>query len=335
MWQMTQLRLLKIVAAGLLILMGLSADAQQDTQFTQFIFNGLSINPAYAGYKEDLFVQATYRSQWQGLTGAPKSFSISADGTLSDKNVGLGLVVTNDHIGAQRYLSAFANYAYRLPLNYDGNQRLAFGIGVGLTQIGIDGNELQAIQGGDALVPTGLQSERLPDARFGIYYADDNFFAGISATNMLAKYFADENQTTILAPVPQPHYFFTAGTMITLNSDFKLKPVVLLKEDTKAPGSLDLSTFLLMKERLWIGLFYRSSVNFLPKSNLQSGLPKENAMGAIVQIFTSSKFRIGYSYDYSLSGLGSYNYGSHELSIGIYLNDRRNDGNRRLRCYDF
>ncbi|RZM24359.1 MAG: type IX secretion system membrane protein PorP/SprF, partial [Pedobacter sp.] len=193
MWRITHLKLLKIVAAGLLILLGLSADAQQDTQFTQFIFNGLSINPAYAGYKEDLFVQATYRSQWQGLTGAPKSFSVSADGTLTNKNVGLGLVVTNDQIGAQRYLSAFANYAYRLPLNYDGNQRLAFGIGVGLAQIGIDGSELRAIQGGDAIIPTGLQSQRLPDARFGIYYSDDIFFAGLSATNMLAKYFANNN----------------------------------------------------------------------------------------------------------------------------------------------
>lgn len=91
--------------------------AQQDSQFTQYIFNGLHINPAYAGTKGDLYVQSFYRAQWQGIKGAPKTFSIAADDAFKEGKVGLGMIISNDQIGAQSNLSAFANYAYHLNLN--------------------------------------------------------------------------------------------------------------------------------------------------------------------------------------------------------------------------
>lgn len=310
------------------------AKAQQDAQFTQYVFNGLHINPAYAGYKEDLFVQSFYRSQWEGVKGAPKTFTVSADVATNEGNVGLGLIVTNDKIGAQRYLTAFANYAYRLRVGYDESSRLSFGIALGIAQLGIDGNELSTIQDNDIIVPTGFQSIRVPDARFGIFYSNNNYYIGASATNILAKYMSRNATAQILVPVPQPHLYVTSGALFSLNDAIKIKPVLILKEDFKGPGSLDISGFLLLKEQVWLGAFARTSVNLVPKNNLQRGLTKESAMGGIIEVFAAPNLRIGYSYDYSINSLRNFNYGSHEISIGLYLKSKRAD-NGRLRCYDF
>ena len=317
-----------------LFLSSLCIHAQQDAQFTQYVFNGLHINPAYAGYKEDLFVQSFYRTQWEGIKGAPKTFTVSADGATNEGNVGLGLIVTNDKIGAQRYLTAFANYAYRIRLGNDESSRLAFGLGLGIAQLGIDGNELSTIQDNDIIVPSGFQSVRVPDARFGIFYSNNNYYIGASATNILARYMSRKYTAQILVPVPQPHLYLTGGALFSLNEEIKFKPVVLLKEDFRGPGSLDISTFFLLKEQIWLGAFMRTSVNIVPKNNLQKGLTKESAMGAIIEIFATPNLRIGYSYDYSLNAIRNYNYGSHEISIGLYLKNKRPE-NGRLRCYDF
>jgi type IX secretion system PorP/SprF family membrane protein len=311
------------------------ASAQQDSQFTQYVFNGIHINPAYAGYKEDIYIQSFYRSQWEGVKGAPKSFSVAADGAFNDGNVGLGLILANDQLGAQSYLTAYANYAYRIRLDDEGSSRLAFGIAAGLIQLGLDGNKLEGYQPGDGLIPVGSQSNTVPDARFGVYYTNKNYFAGFSATNMLARYMAKKNTENMMVPVPQPHFYFTAGAMFPLNEDIQLKPVILFKDDTKGPSSLDVNAFFLLKETLWIGGFYRSSFDLYKKDYLQNGLSKQNAIGAILEVFATENLRIGYAYDYSLNKLRNYNYGSHEISAGFYINRKNSSTDRLLRCYKF
>lgn len=311
-----------------------SAKAQQDAQFTQYLFNGIHINPAYAGYKDDLYVQSFYRSQWAGIKGAPKSFSIAADGAFNDGNIGLGLIVNNDQLGAQSYLTAYANYAYRIKLN-DEDSQLAFGIAAGIMQLGLDGNKLEGYKPGDGLIPVGSQTNTIPDARFGIYYANKNYFAGFSATNMLAKYMAKKSNENRLAPVPQPHFYFTAGALFPVNEDVQFKPVILFKDDTKGPSSLDINAFLLLKETIWLGGFYRSSFDLYKKDYQQNGLSKQNAIGAILEVFATENVRIGYSYDYSLNKLRDYNNGSHEISVGFYINRNNSNRDRQLRCYKF
>lgn len=319
------------IAAGLMS----TAKAQQDSQFTQYLFNGLHINPAYAGYKDDIYVQSFYRSQWAGIKGAPKSFSIAADGAFNDGNVGLGLIVNNDQLGAQTYLTAYANYAYRIRIGNDEASQLAFGIAAGMMQLGLNGNKLEGYKPGDGLIPAGLQTNILPDARFGIYYANKNFFAGFSATNLLARYMQKDNTENRMVPIPQPHFYFTAGALLPINEDVKFKPVVLFKDDTKGSSSLDVNAFLLLKEALWIGGFYRATVDLYKKDYQQSGLSKQNAIGAIVEVFASQNFRIGYSYDHSLNKLRDYNSGSHEISAGFYINRANSSRDRQLRCYKF
>lgn len=322
---------------GLLSIAGMisSASAQQDSQYTQYIFNGIHINPAYTGYKGDIYVQSFYRSQWAGIKGAPKTFSVAADGAFYDDKVGLGLIVSNDQLGAQTYLTAYANYAYHIKTGYGGTGQLSFGIAAGMVQMGLDGTKLEGYKPGDELIPVGSQTSTVPDARFGVHYANESFFVGLSMTNMLARYLAKRNTEDSRIPVPQPHLYLSAGALFPFSEDVKFKPVILFKDDTKGPSAMDITTFLLLKDRLWIGAFARTSFDLYKKDYQQKGLAKEHAMGAILEVFATENIRIGYSYDYSLNKLRNYNYGSHELSAGFYINRRTAAERRQLRCNRF
>ncbi|HEY1024222.1 MAG TPA: PorP/SprF family type IX secretion system membrane protein, partial [Sphingobacteriaceae bacterium] len=146
----------------------LQAEAQQRPQFSQYLFNGVYINPAYSGYKESLYLHSFFRSQWTGMEGAPKTMSLALDGAINDGKVGLSLLVNHDQVGAQLQTSAYANYAYKLKMGYYENARLAFGLGVGAVQLGLDGTRLHAAEEED-MIPTGMESKILPDARAGIF----------------------------------------------------------------------------------------------------------------------------------------------------------------------
>jgi type IX secretion system PorP/SprF family membrane protein len=295
----------------------LSAYAQQDAQFSQYMFNGIYINPAYAGYREQLNLHSFYRNQWTGIDGAPKTFSFAVDAIANNGNVGLALNVLSDKLGAQRTNMAFANYAYRLKLNADGSSRLAFGVGAGVLQSGIDG-ALLSPNDPELTQPSGFYSTIAPEARAGVYFANDKFYAGFSAGNLVSPFLDDSRYTNI--PRPRPHYYLTAGLLLPLSTDVYLKPSFLVKEDRGGPTSLDLNTFLIFNDRLWIGGSYRTSFKLFDKSYLQNNLNPRSAGLAAIQLFPLSNLRIGYTYDFSLGALETYSGGTHEISIGFFFN---------------
>ncbi|KQN32483.1 hypothetical protein ASE92_17950 [Pedobacter sp. Leaf41] len=308
-------RILQILSV--LLLCSTLAKAQQDAQFSQYMFNGIYINPAYAGYKEQLNVHAFYRTQWTGIQGAPKTVSIAVDAIANDGNVGLALQVSSDKLGAQRNQSVYGNYAYRIRLNADGTSRLAFGLGVGAVQLGIDGAMLNP-NDPEIYQPVGLQSTILPDARAGVYFANDRFYAGFSADNLVSQYI-DIDRYAFIAQ-PKPHYYLTAGTLIPLSKDILLKPSFLLKDDRGGPTSLDLNAFLILAERFWIGGSYRTGVKLYNKSYLQKDLSQLNSAVGAIQVFPTENLRIGYAYDYSIGPLQGYSSGTHEISISYFFN---------------
>ena len=310
----------------------ITAYAQQDAQFSQYIFNGLYINPAYAGYKEDLYFNSFVRSQWTGLEGAPTTFSVAADGSVKDGKVGLGILLQRDAIGAQSNTAAYGNYAYRIQIGEQENSRLAFGIGFGFIQTGIDGTKLNPVQANDTYVPVGNESVILPDARLGIYYSNDHFFVGASVDNLLAEHIHTAETSALLVPVPVPHEYFTTGALFNVGYDMKFKPSILIKDAPGAPTSMDINAFMLLNERLWLGATYRTAVDIYNKPNLQPGLLKSSAMVGMVEFFINENFRVGYAFDYSLNKLGEYGYGSHEVSISFLI--RKNPTVDRTRnCY--
>lgn len=298
-------------------------NAQQTIQFSQYVFNGLALNPAYAGYKEDVTLNLSSRLQWVGVNGAPQTGTISVDGvTNSNSNkVGLGLLATIDHLGPERISSVYANYAYRLRLDELDTRRLCFGIGFGVIQYSLDGSKFNPADDGDGSVPTGEQSKLTPDVRFGMYFYSPNVYFGASVFNLLSTAVANSNDNTAIIK-QQRTFYFTGGTMVTLSEQLDIKPSFMIKEDFKGPTNLDITGFLVLNKKLWIGTSYRTGIGSFNK-NLQSGVDQTDALAAIAQIYLNDHFRIGYSFDFTLSRLASYQNGSHEISLSLSFSRKK------------
>ncbi|WP_295652519.1 type IX secretion system membrane protein PorP/SprF [uncultured Mucilaginibacter sp.] len=318
------------------ILLGgfLTARAQQDAQFSQYIFNGIYINPAYAGYKQDLQINSFYRSQWTGLEGAPQTFSSAADVAILDGTVGLGVLASHDALGAQSTTAAYANGSYRIKFGkHDDASWLSFGLGFGVLQTGIDGSKLYATQSGDPNVPTTYQGTALPDARVGVLYTANNFFAGLSVDNLLAQYMhPSSSDQSLIVVIPSPHKYFTVGALFDLNDQTKIKPSILIKQASGTPTSIDINTFVLLNDKLWVGGTYRTGFSIF-NNNLQSGLPPSSALVGMASFYVSPDFRVGYAFDYSLNKLGGYGYGSHELSLDFIIKSSKRDYYISRHCY--
>lgn len=324
---------------GLLLLCSwaMGVQAQQDAQFSQYIFNGIYINPAYAGYRQEWNANAFYRRQWAGVPGAPETMSVAVDGSVNDDRVGLALLLSSDKVGAQTQQAAYLNYAYRLHFNEDASQ-LAFGIGAGITQQGLDPSKLQFANPNEPNLSGAAQHMLLFDTRAGIYYTTATWFAGLSVDNLTAQYQAARKPLAKFIPAPKPHYYLTAGAMLRMNDDVYLKPVFLLKDDRGGPTSLDLNLFVLLKEMVWLGGGYRTAVDLYRKPDLQSNLTRSSAVIAMAEVFVLPELRIGYAYDYALNKYRSYNNGTHELSLGFYFkraDNSRSRALRQLRCSYF
>lgn len=312
----------KLLILALLLSFSIRGKGQQDAQYSQYMFNGIYINPAYAGYKGELNLHGFYRNQWTGIKGSPKSMSLAVDAIANNRNVGLALQIATDKLGAQNSLSAYGNYSYRIRLNNNDDSRLAFGLGLGVVQNGINGSLLDPIDGGDVNIATANYSSIVPDARTGVYYSNTRWYAGFSVDNLIAQYSVKAKDQPIYYPVQKPHYYLTAGALFPLNENIQFKPSFLLKDDRGGPTSLDVNAFILLGERVWLGAAYRTALKLYDKSYLQRDLETRNALVIATEIFAGPDFRIGYAYDYSMNKFSAYSGGSHEISIGFYIKSK-------------
>lgn len=291
------------------------AVAQQAPQYTQYIFNELVINPAYSGSKDIINVNATYRSQWTGLEGAPSTQTLSVDGPAKDARMGWGMHLLNDVIGAQSQTGAYANIAMRI--NLTRTSQLSLGLAGGIAQYTLDGTKLNAGDDTpDAAIPEGRESQILPDAKIGMFFNTERYYAGLSVANLVP--FRDD-KTTIATP--RRHYFFSTGYMFDLGPWVRLKPSFLIKEDFKGPANLDLNAFLLFYNRVWLGGSYRTALPVFTEVNMDD-IKKRNAWALLMQVYATPKFRIGYSYDVSLTKLRDFS--SHEVSLGYSFFKKQN-----------
>lgn len=289
------------------ILLAPAAFAQQAPQYSQYIFNELVINPAYAGSKDILHINTTYRTQWTGLEGAPTTQTFSIDGPTYNKRLGWGLHFVNDELGAQSQTAAYANLATRISL--DRYTNLALGVAVGASQYTLDGTRLDpGSEMRDAAIPEGRVSQILPDLKLGAFFYTERAYVGLSAASIIPY---KEEKTEIATP--RPHFFLSSGYVFDLNRNVRLKPSLLLKEDFRSPTSIDINTFVLLHNRVWFGASYRSAVPLFTNQQMKQ-LGKRNALALIAQVYATPRMRIGYSYDINLSELK--NYSSHEVSLG-------------------
>lgn len=298
--------------------------AQQQIQFSQYVFNGLAVNPAYAGYRGDTYLSAIYRNQWVGFPGSPKTAGISIDGLFNghNENMGWGIQVLSDQLGPTNSSSLYGNYVYRIQLDQADTKRLCIGIGFGAAQYSIDGTALQYVDENDQTIPIAKINRMVPDANLGIYYYSAKSYIGLSVMDLLNprnvnNYGYQWHQYQFGSMERSRHMYLTAGTVFNLGDNIKLRPSFLWKEDFSGPSNIDLNAFILLQDKIWIGASYRTGFRIWDKQGLEKSLDKRDAVAGIIELIASERIRIGYSYDWMLNGLTNYQQGSHELSIGL------------------
>jgi type IX secretion system PorP/SprF family membrane protein len=300
--------------------------AQQQIQFSQYVFNGLAVNPAYAGYRGDTYFNSIYRKQWVSLPGAPVTFGASIDGLAKghNDNVGWGVQLMADNMGPTKTTFAYGNYAFRIQLDAADTRRLCLGIGVGATQYTIDGNVLEYVDNNDNTIPVGRINRIVPDANFGMYYYTPKSYIGLSFMDLLSARNVNNfgyrwNDFRLGSMQRSAHMYLTAGTLFKISDDVKFRPSFLWKEDFWGPSNIDLNAFFLLQDRFWIGASYRTGFSLWTKGNLQANLTKQDAFAGILEFIANDRLRVGYAYDVMLNGLNPYQQGSHEISIGLRL----------------
>lgn len=309
---------------GFLIIISIAATwapskswSQQLPQFSQYIFNGLHINPAYAGYKNQGYIQSTFRNQWVNFPGAPRTFTVTADLSANEGLMGFGVSLLSDQIGPTSTSSAMLTYSYRIQT---GNSSfLGLGISAGGSQYMIDGSMLDPVDMMDPNLPMGTETMFTPNLNMGAFFHTDRFYAGVSAFNMVGKGILEREDISLA--FHDFHYYITAGALVPVSDKVEFKPSFLIKEVKGAPTSFDINGMFLFMERLWLGASYRSNMRMW-NDNLEGTLNNRTAVAFITEIFATENLRIGYAYDVNLNVLQNYRNNSHEFSVGYYLTPR-------------
>lgn len=273
------------------------AFAQQDPQYTQYMYNMNVVNPAYAGSKEGLSITALYRNQWSGLDGAPDTFTFSAHSPLGDK-VGLGLSAVRDELGPIAETNVYADFSYTLDVG--SSTKLALGVKAGATFHDVGLTELELQDPNDPFFSQNI-SNTYPNVGAGAFLYGEKFYVGLSVPNLLNSVHLDENGLKYGSETQ--HYFATAGYVFDVSENVKLKPSAMVKSAFDAPLSFDANMNALFYERFEIGASYRLDDSF-------SGL---------VGFQVTENIRIGYAYDYITSDLDGVANASHEVIVTFDL----------------
>jgi len=289
---------MKRITCNIIILVLLSCSlgfAQQMPQFTQYMYNTISINPAYAGSREALSIIGLHRSQWVGFKGGPITQTLSIHTPMRNDRIGLGLSFIEDDLGPENFTYLYADFSYALPTGVDG--KLAFGIKGGFTQYSLDAD----FREDESYDPSiyGIEDRWTPNVGLGVYWSTNRIYAGLSVPRILNT---DKNTQNGFEALDRLSYYFTVGGVIDLNDNLKFKPATLLKATNGAPLSIDLTGNFLYNEKLWLGASYRIN-------------NRTAAIGGIADFQISRQLRIGYAYEKPISEIARYTSGTHEILL--------------------
>ncbi len=288
-----------------------AAYCQQDPQFTQFMYDRLSINPGYAGSQDAICATALGRQQWSGFSGQPNTGLLNISGPIKSIKSGIGLSLYLDELGPQSTLAARLSYAYHLKIS--GATKLGLGISVGVLNSSInnnwlarnydpDGTDLGFGNGiGDNSIPQNAPSQAAFDASFGAYLYNPKYYIGASVVHL------NEGDLSEMNIQVARHLYLMAGYNFNLSSQWTLTPHVLAKTDL-ASTQLDANVTVMYNNTIWAGVSYRLEDAVAPMAGYQFDFPSGK-----------STLRIGYSYDFTTSELNNYSSGSHELMLGYCL----------------
>jgi type IX secretion system PorP/SprF family membrane protein len=286
-----------------LLLLSFSSYAQQDAQFTQYMYNTININPAYAGSREAMSIFALHRTQWVGLDGAPVTNAVSLNTPINGSNVGLGVSIINDKIGPSDENNISVDFSYTL--NTSDTFKLSFGLKATANLLNIDFNKISQYDKNDYAFQNNIDNKFSPNIGVGLYLHSDKTYFGLSAPNLLQTNHFNRSASTGSSLVSKEviNYFFIAGHVFDLTGDIKFKPSVLTKMVYGAPLQVDISGNFMFSDKFVAGVAYRWSA----------------AMSAMVGFQATDSWFIGYGYDLETTKLANYNSGSHELFLRYEL----------------
>jgi type IX secretion system PorP/SprF family membrane protein len=281
----------------LILMLPLFVSAQHYQHFSQYLLNGLAINPAYAGSREVFSVSSLYRDQWITFPGAPKTLTISAHTPLKKLNSAIGLQAFHDKLGVSKHTGLFFNYAYRI--RFKKERTLAMGLSLGFSQFHANLGTLNVTDPGDGVFDGKIYNYYTPNAGMGIYYYSRNFFAGIS-TPLLRRYGLNARDMIPDSLLRSPStVYFTTGIVFRLNKDIFLKPSILIKSIPGSEGQADINFCLIVYNTLYMTLSFRT---------------KESLVW-IIEYQLNDQFHIAYAHDFVTSSLSSYTHGTNEIML--------------------
>ena len=279
------------------ISLGGIALAQYFPVFSQYLTNGLVLNPAYTGSREVLSINLMYRNQMLGFEGAPVFQTFSAHAPLKNANVGVGVLFLNEQSGPIRNTQAYFNYAYRVHM---GRGRMALGIKAGVNYGQYNWNNFN-LNEADPAFTNNNNSFILPNVGAGVFYYSRRFFTGFSIPYILSyKEKSTRNGYSVTNDANNYSFLLTAGYLVDISRGFKLKPSALLKYYVRYPQQLDLNlNVILLNDKLWLGTAYRIN----------------EAVAGMFEIQFNPQFRLGYTFEYAGQKVSYFNYTSHEISL--------------------
>lgn len=294
-----------------LIVLGVNVDtvsAQQDPQYTQYMYNTQVVNPAYAGSRDALSFGLLGRTQWVNFEGAPKTGTFTINSPIgSMENMGLGLSIVHDELGPA--VESNINIDYSYSINTSDVAELSFGLKAGLDILDVDFSKLNIADPGDVF-ENNIDNKLQPQIGAGVYYNTEKFYAGLSVPNFLNTKHFDESQIDNLVNDPSSlsgqttaaerlHYFLIAGYVFDINENLKFKPATLVKAVSGAPLEWDASANFLINDKFTIGASYRWSA----------------ALSAMAGFQVNESIFIGIAYDYQTTDIETYSDGSYEVFL--------------------
>ncbi len=289
----------KIILALLALASFTSATAQQDPQYTNYMYNTININPAYAGSRGALSIFGLHRSQWVGLEGAPTTNSFSVNTPIADSKVGLGVSFVNDALGVMDENTISVDFSYTLDLN-NRSSKLSFGLKGSANLLNVAYSDLNKHNPNDPQILNDVQNQFTPNIGAGIYWHTEKSYVGFSVPSFLESTRYNNIQSTMQQKM---HYYLMGGHVFELNPMLKFKPAFLLKAVEGAPLQADVTGNFLIHDKFTVGAAYRWDA----------------AWSALVGFQINKGMFIGYSYDSDIKALKRYNNGSHEIFMRFEL----------------
>lgn len=293
----------KIIIFFVWILVGASAFAQQDAQYTQYMYNTININPAYAGSRGVLSVFGLHRTQWVGLDGAPVTNTVSVNTPINGTNIGMGLSFVNDRIGPtdENAISADISYTVKTSETF----KLSFGIKATANMFNLDVNKLNPADQGDPRL-MNLNNNFTPNIGAGAYFHSDKMYLGLSVPNFFETHRYDDNSVSVNQE--RMNFYLIGGYVFDLSPSIKFKPAFLMKAVNGAPLQADVSGNFLFNDKLTLGVAWRWDA----------------AVSAMAGFQITEGLFVGYGYDLETTKLANYNSGSHEVFLRFELFNRFN-----------